>query len=45
MVGVSSGANVASAMRVARELEEGVVVTVLCDTGTRYLSEPFWHEG
>lgn len=45
LVGVSAGANVAAALRVAQELEEGVVVTVLCDTGTRYLSERFWDEG
>lgn len=44
LVGVSSGANVAAALRVARQLEHGVVVTILCDTGTRYLSDPFWNE-
>lgn len=42
LVGVSAAANVATALEVARELEEGVVVTILCDTGTRYLSDPFW---
>ena len=42
LVGVSAGANVAAALEAARELDEGVVVTVLCDTGTRYLSERFW---
>ena len=45
LVGVSAGANVAAALDVAGELEEGVVVTVLCDTGTRYLSERFWDAG
>ena len=45
LVGVSAGANVAAALDVARELEEGVVITVLCDTGTRYLSERFWDAG
>lgn len=44
LAGVSSGANVAAALRLAETLEEGVVVTVLCDTGTRYLSDPFWKE-
>ena len=44
LVGVSAGANVAAALRVAETLDEGVVVTILCDTGTRYLSEPFWEE-
>ncbi|HEX6186094.1 MAG TPA: cysteine synthase family protein [Pyrinomonadaceae bacterium] len=45
-VGVSSGANVAAALRYARGLGSGsVVVTVLCDGGGRYLSEEFWEEG
>ncbi|HEX8719636.1 MAG TPA: cysteine synthase family protein [Pyrinomonadaceae bacterium] len=45
-VGVSSGANVAAALRRARGLDAGsVVVTVLCDGGARYLSEAFWEEG
>ncbi len=45
-VGVSSGANVAAALRYARNLEEGsVVVTFLCDGGGRYLSEEFGGEG
>ena len=39
LVGISSGANVAVALEVARELGEGKnVVTVLCDTGERYFS-------
>ena len=42
LVGVSSGANVAAALRLAERLDEGVVVTILCDTGARYLGEPFW---
>ena len=37
LVGPSSGANVFAALRLARTLSRGsVVVTVLCDTGTRY---------
>lgn len=43
-VGPSSGANVAAALRIAEQLNRGVVVTILCDTGARYLSEPFWDE-
>lgn len=36
-VGVSSGANVFAALRFARELEsEAVLITVLCDSGSRY---------
>ena len=42
LVGPSAGANVAAALDVARSLEGGVVVTILCDTGTRYLSDDFW---
>jgi cysteine synthase B len=43
-VGPSSGANVAAALAVARELDgrPGTIVTVLCDSGGRYLSEDFW---
>ncbi|MCB1214191.1 MAG: cysteine synthase family protein [Deltaproteobacteria bacterium] len=36
-VGYSSGANVAAALELAKDLKEGVVVTILCDSGTRYL--------
>ena len=39
LVGISSGANVLAACRVARALGPGkTVVTMLCDTGERYLS-------
>ncbi|MGH7564289.1 MAG: PLP-dependent cysteine synthase family protein [Gemmatimonadota bacterium] len=44
LVGTSSGANVHAALEVARELERGVIVTVLCDHGDKYLREPFWGE-
>jgi cysteine synthase B len=45
LVGVSSGANVAAALALAGRLPEGsVIVTVLCDQGTRYLSDHFWEE-
>ena len=41
LVGISSGANVLAATRVAQELGPGhTVVTVLCDRGERYLSVP-----
>jgi len=39
LAGISAGANVCAAAQVARELGPGkVVVTVICDTGQRYLS-------
>jgi cysteine synthase B len=44
LVGPSAGANVATAVDVARSLDAGVVVTILCDTGTRYLSDDFWND-
>ena len=40
--GVSSGAVLHAALRVARELDEGVVVCVLADAGWKYLSAGFW---
>lgn len=44
-VGISSGSNVAAAYQLAKALPEGsVVVTMLCDTGSRYLSDSFWAE-
>ncbi|MGH8537242.1 MAG: cysteine synthase CysM [Gammaproteobacteria bacterium] len=36
--GVSSGGAVAAALRLARELQHAVIVTVICDRGDRYLS-------
>jgi cysteine synthase B len=43
MVGVSAGANVFAALRLARTLPAGsVVVTILCDAGSRYLADGFW---
>jgi [CysO sulfur-carrier protein]-thiocarboxylate-dependent cysteine synthase len=40
--GVSSGAVVHVARKLAAELEEGVVVAVLADGGWKYLSADFW---
>ena len=40
-VGVSAGANVLAAVKTAEKLPEGsIVVTLLCDGGYRYMSEP-----
>lgn len=45
LVGISSGANVAAALKLAKTLPPGsVIVTVLSDNGNRYLSEEFWEE-
>jgi cysteine synthase A len=42
VLGGSSGINVAAAMKVARDLGPGhTVVTILCDSGTRYQSKLF----
>ena len=44
-VGPSSGANVLAAIRTAEKLkEDAVIVTVLCDGGSKYLGEAFWNE-
>jgi cysteine synthase A len=41
-MGGSTGINVAGAMRLAREMGPGhTIVTVLCDSGTRYQSKLF----
>jgi cysteine synthase B len=40
LVGISAGANVVAATRMAAS--PAVVVTILCDGGERYLSERFW---
>jgi cysteine synthase B len=48
LVGISAAANVLAATRVAEKLskqgQSGVVVTVLCDGGQKYLSEHFWND-
>jgi S-sulfo-L-cysteine synthase (O-acetyl-L-serine-dependent) len=43
-VGISAAANVAAAMKVAERIDEGVIVTVLCDDGSKYLTEKFWDD-
>jgi len=44
-VGVSSGANLAGALHVARRASDALVVVVFCDGGEKYLSERLWDEG
>ncbi len=45
LVGVSSGAALACALKVAGKVESAVIVTVFPDAGDKYLSERFWDEG
>ncbi len=44
LVGVSSGAALACALKVAEKIDSGVIVTVFPDAGDKYLSERFWDE-
>src|SRR5215213_4641538 len=44
LIGISAGAAVATALRVAKEIDSGTVVTILCDGADKYLSESFWEE-
>jgi cysteine synthase B len=48
LVGISAAANVFAASRIAEELSKGggagLVVTILCDGGQKYLSESFWND-
>ena len=52
LMGVSSAANVAAALQIAEETaadprrnnQDTVVVTILCDSADKYLSERFWEE-
>jgi cysteine synthase B len=44
LVGISAGAALVCALQVARDLEEGVVVTIFPDGGDKYLSEAFWED-
>ena len=43
-VGMSSGAAVAVALRIARDLEQGLIVAIAPDGGERYLSTPLFAE-
>ncbi len=48
LVGISSGANVDAALQLGRGLhregKSAVIVTMLCDSADKYLSEHFWDE-
>ena len=44
-VGISSGGNVFASLELAKTLPKGsVVITVLCDSGFKYLSDSLWEE-
>jgi cysteine synthase B len=50
LVGISAAAAVVGSLKIARELplhreQEAVIVTILSDSGDKYLSERFWSEG
>lgn len=45
LVGISSGANLAGALHVARRTSDAAIVVIFCDGGEKYLSERFWDEG
>jgi cysteine synthase B len=42
--GMSSGGGVAASVRLAAELEEGLIVCIICDRGDRYLSSGLFGE-
>lgn len=44
-VGISSGAATVAALRVAEQLDEGVVITIFPDSGDKYLSDKALWEG
>jgi S-sulfo-L-cysteine synthase (O-acetyl-L-serine-dependent) len=50
LLGISAAAGIFGSLQVAEKLQlrkeqEAVVVTILCDSGDKYLSERFWTEG
>jgi len=50
LVGVSAAAAVVGCLKIANDLrlkkdQQAVIVTILCDSGDKYLSERFWTEG
>lgn len=49
LIGISAAANVATALQVAEREHaagrEAIIVTILCDSAEKYMSERFWQEG
>jgi cysteine synthase B len=49
LLGISAAAGIFASLRIAEQLQPGkdqqaVIVTILCDSGEKYLSERFWTE-
>ncbi|HEV2493367.1 MAG TPA: cysteine synthase family protein [Terriglobia bacterium] len=44
LVGISAGAAMVAALKVAEQARRGVVVTIFPDSGDKYLTERFWDE-
>lgn len=44
LVGISSGASMVAALKLANQVQSGVIVTIFPDSGDKYLSERFWNE-
>jgi cysteine synthase B len=44
LVGISSGAAMVAAVRVAERIDKGIVVTIFADNGTTYLNDRFWEK-
>ncbi|MDA2933144.1 cysteine synthase family protein [Acidobacteria bacterium AH-259-D05] len=42
--GLSSGAAMVAALKVAKNIDSGTIVTIFPDSGDKYLSEEFWKE-
>lgn len=42
LVGISAGANVYASIKIAQQTQDKVIVTILCDTGERYLSSDLY---
>jgi S-sulfo-L-cysteine synthase (O-acetyl-L-serine-dependent) len=42
LVGISAAAGLVASVKLAQSLTEGVIVTIFCDHGTRYLQDTFW---
>jgi cysteine synthase B len=49
LLGISAAAGVFASLKLAEQLQhrkdqQAVIVTILCDSGDKYLSERFWSE-